>query len=141
MPGAVNNLKISKASPERKEKKGPPEGGPFDISYEIDLSRSAATSGAAGAAATASPFAHRVGRCNAKPGSRAGIDKFHVDGTTRVQQSFFYKELEVVVFKNLIVVLWLIQSQSQRGTGSTTLHQGNTEGRIDIILLHVFLEF
>ena len=40
---------------------------------------STAAAGAAGTAAAAAPFAQRVGRCNTKPGSRAGIDKFHVD--------------------------------------------------------------
>jgi hypothetical protein len=99
-----------------------------------------ATSGTARAAAAAAS-AQRIRRCNTETRPWARIDIFYTDGTTRIQQAFFYKKLQAVVLENLIIVLWLIQSQSQRGTGSTTLHQGNTQGRIDIVLLHVFLEF
>jgi hypothetical protein len=102
---------------------------------------SAATAGATGAAAAAATLAQWVRGSNTESGTWAGIDIFHIDGATTIQKAFFYKKLDTVVLENLIVVLWLIQSQSQRGTGSATLHQGNAKGRFNAILLHVFLDF
>ena len=90
-------------------------------------------------AASASPDG--VGRGNAETGTRPGIDEIYLDRTTGTKQAFFDQEFEGVIFVHLVVCLWLIQSQSQGGTGSATLHQGDTKGRIYIVLLHVLLEF
>lgn len=102
---------------------------------------SAATTGTARSTAAATPLAQRVGGGYAESGSWAGINIFYINGTTAIQQSLFYKKLNAVVLENRVVVFWLIQSQSQRGTGSATLHQGDTQSRIDVVLLHVFLNF
>jgi len=45
------------------------------------------------------------------------------------------------MFKHRIIFFWLIQSQSQRGACSATLHQRNTYGRLDIIIGQVRFQF
>ena len=45
------------------------------------------------------------------------------------------------MFKRRIISLWLIQSQSQRGACSATLHQSDAYGGIDIIIGQVRFQF
>jgi hypothetical protein len=74
----------------------------------------AATAGATGAGtATAASFAHRIFRGNGKTGTVSGVKKIHLNGTTGCQQSLLHQKLNTIFFKRLVIVFWLIQSQSQ----------------------------
>jgi hypothetical protein len=99
-----------------------------------------AASAAAGAAA-ASPAAQRLGRGDAETGTGPGLDEVYLDDSTLIAEIIVQEELNSAMFKGRIVFFWLIQSQSQRGACSATLHQGNTYGRIDIIIGQVRFQF
>jgi hypothetical protein len=64
-----------------------------------------------------------------------------MDRTAGRHKRFLNKEFQAAILKNFVIAFWLIQSQSQRGTCSATLHQGNTQGRINGILLQVLRKF
>ena len=102
---------------------------------------STAVSGTAGAGAATAAGADRFYRGNTKTGPWAGINVVHSDPAAGCEKTLFHQKLEGIVLENLVAVFWLIQSQSQGGTSSATLHKCNTQGGIDIIRLHVFFQF
>ena len=77
-----------------------------------DRQSAAAASGAAGTRAAATA-ANRVGGGDGETGTVPGLDKIYLDGTTGGEQSFFHQKADTIFFKSLIVVFWLVQSQSQ----------------------------
>ncbi len=102
---------------------------------------STATSGTAGAGTATAAGADRFDGGNTKTGPRAGINVVYGDSAAGGEKALLYQKLEGIILENLIAVFWLIQSQSQGGTSSATLHKCHTQGGIDIIRLHVFFQF
>jgi len=103
-------------------------------------------SGSAGASATAgtaaaSPAAKRLGRRDPKTGTGSGLDEIHFDDPALIAKIVVQQEFNPAMLKRCIISLWLIQSQSQRGACSATLHQRNTYGRLDIIIGQVRFQF
>ena len=49
-------------------------------------------------------------------------------------------ECDTVLLKGCILCLWLIQSQSQWGTGSSALHEGHPYGWVNTVLRHIWLQ-
>lgn len=92
----------------------------------------------AGTGTASAARAYRFNRGDTESGAWSGINIIDGNPATGSEQAFFDQEFQRIVFKNFVAVFWLIQSQSQRGTCSATLHQGHTQSRIDIIRLHVF---
>lgn len=99
-----------------------------------------AAAGTAGSARAPTPAANGTRRLNAESGTETVVDKIDLYVSTRIQKVAVHQKRNSPLVKNVIVVLLLIQSQSQRGTSSSSLHQGDTDCRIDFILLHVCLE-
>jgi hypothetical protein len=99
--------------------------------------RSSAITAAGTAAGTAAT--HGIGGTDRKTRTHAGIDKINLYITTGSQQAIVNQEFQTVMIRGRIVFLGLIQSQTQCGPGSATLHQGNTQGRIYFVLLHIGL--
>lgn len=97
------------------------------------------TSGTAGTAATAAT-ADGYRRGDGETGPRPGINKVNLDLLALDQKGFIYQEFNSVLIKNVVVVFWLIQSQSQRGAGSTALHNSYADRRIDAVLRHVVFQ-
>jgi hypothetical protein len=98
------------------------------------LSAITAAGTAAGTAAT-----YRVGGTDRKTRAHAGIDKINLYITAASQQAVVDQEFQTIVIRGRIVFLGLIQSQAQSGPGSAALHQGDTQGRIYFVLLHIGL--
>lgn len=90
---------------------------------------------AAGAATAAA--AQRVGRGDGEPGTITGLDEIHLDRAATAKQFLIHQEFQAAFVKSLVTVFWLIQSQSKGRTASPTLHQGDANGRTDLILLQV----
>jgi hypothetical protein len=99
--------------------------------------RSSAITAAGTAAGTAAT--HGIGGTDRKTRTHAGIDKINLYITTGSQQAIVNQEFQTVMIRGRIVFLGLIQSQTQCGPGSATLHQGDTQGRIYFVLLHIGL--
>ena len=97
------------------------------------------TAGAAGAAATTAT-ADGYRRRDGETGPGAGIDEINLDLLALNQKGFVYQELNAFLIKNVVVVFWLIQSQSQRGSGSAALHDGYADRRINTVLRHVVFQ-
>lgn len=102
---------------------------------------STAGAGSAGAGAATAAGADRFDRGDAEAGTRPGVDVIDGDPAGRGEKALLDQKFEGVVLEDFVAVFWLIQSQSQGGTSSATLHQRHTQGRIDIVRLHVFLKF
>ncbi len=97
------------------------------LAKEIGLWRSTTSARTAGTRTTSTTATtNRIAGSNAKSGTWASIDIIDINCTTCSQKAFLYEELQTAVFKNFIIIFWLIQSQTQRGACSATLHQGNT---------------
>ena len=62
----------------------------------------------------------------------AGVDEIDLDGSAGAEKTFLNQEFQRIILVYVIIFLWLIQSQSQRGPCSATLHKGYTERRINI---------
>ena len=69
---------------------------------------------------------NRIAGGNAKAGTWAGINVINTNSSTGIQETLFNQELQTAIFKNFVIIFWLIQSQPQRGACSAPLHQGNT---------------
>lgn len=95
---------------------------------------------AGAAAGTAAASTQRIGGGDGKTGAVSRLDKIHLDGTTPLDELVFDHECKRALFKNLVVFLWLIQSQAQRRAASATLHQGYTHRRFDLVLRHVLAQ-
>ncbi|MDD3813598.1 MAG: hypothetical protein PHZ02_03045 [Desulfocapsaceae bacterium] len=121
----------------RRKKRGEPQRN--EARQRNHAKESATSARATGAgAASATSTTNRVAGSNAKPRTWASIHIIDTNCTTSSQETFLDEELQTTVVKNFIIIFWLIQSQAQRGACSATLHQGDTQGRINIILLQVF---
>ena len=59
---------------------------------------------------------------NGKAGLIARFDEIHLDGPDLSDELLVHHKLQRTFLKNLVIVLWLIQSQSQRGAASAALH-------------------
>jgi hypothetical protein len=101
--------------------------------------RSAAPAGTAAAPTATATEGH--GRGDAETGTGSGVDEVYLDDSTLITEAVVQQKFNSTMFIRRIVFLWLIQSQSQRGTGSPTLHQGNAYGGIDIVIGHVRFKF
>ncbi|MFA6499914.1 MAG: hypothetical protein WCV64_11360, partial [Desulfurivibrionaceae bacterium] len=71
----------------------------------------------------------------------SGLDEVYLDDSTLIAEVIVQQEFNSAMFKRCIIFLWLIQSQSQRGACSATLHQRNTYGGFDIIIGQVRFQF
>jgi hypothetical protein len=97
----------------RKKKKRPLPKSAEAFGYSLSgLESTAAATGAAGTG-TATAAAHRVGGGDGKTGTVAGLDKVYLDGAAGGEEALFPQKADAVFFKSLIVLFWLIQSQSQ----------------------------
>jgi hypothetical protein len=81
---------------------------------------------------------HRRG--NRETGARTGINEIDLDLTAVVDQAFIHEKLQSIEIEDFVVFFWLIQSQAQGGPGSATLHDGNTNGGVNIVLRQIFFE-
>ena len=61
-------------------------------------------------------------------GAHRGVDEVDVDRLRLCPKGLFDDEGQAVVFENLVVFVWLIQSHTQRGTRSPTLHHRDAHG-------------
>jgi hypothetical protein len=101
------------------------------------LKKLSAITSAGTTAGTASTY--RVGGTDRKTRTHTGIDKIDLYTTAGSQQAIIDQEFQTIMIRGCIVFLRLIQSQTQCGPGSAALHQGNTQGRIYFVLLHIGL--
>ncbi len=87
----------------------------MDRSLDLCCSvRSTATSsGSTGTGTTTATAAKWVGRGNGKTGAVSRIKKIYLDSTAGGKQSLFNQKINTIFCKSLIVVFWLVQSQSQ----------------------------
>ncbi|MBU1234686.1 MAG: hypothetical protein KKD01_16955 [Proteobacteria bacterium] len=77
------------------------------------MSGSAAAARSARTGTASSTSANGVGGSYSESGAGACVDKFDTDCTAGTHQTFFYEKFKAIVFKNIVVIFWLIQSQSQ----------------------------
>ncbi len=87
---------------------------------------------------TATSLPQWVGCGNGKTGTVTRFDKIHFDGAAALQELIFHYKLESAFLKNLVIILWLIQSQTQRGAASAALHQSHPHRRLDLVLAEIF---
>jgi hypothetical protein len=118
------------------KKTRPAPAGFFCLFSMIQLSTTASAAGTA-AAGTAADGIRGTDR---KTGPHARINKVNFYGTARGQQIIINEKCQPITIIGRIIFLWLIQSQSQRGARSPPLHQGDTQCRINFVLLHISLE-
>ncbi|OGQ88877.1 MAG: hypothetical protein A2512_01650 [Deltaproteobacteria bacterium RIFOXYD12_FULL_56_24] len=105
-------------------------------------SGSAGASAPAGTTATSPATAtKRLGRGNPEAGTGPGLDEIYLDDPALIAEVIVQQEFNPAMIKRRIIFFWLIQSQSQRGACSATLHQRNTYRRRDIIIGQVRFQF
>lgn len=95
----------------------------------------AAGTGTARVGTATAAAADRSRRTDAEAGTVTGLNEINFDVSAGDEESFFDQKGQVVLVEDFVVGLWLVQSQSQRGTCSATLHQGDANGRVNTILL------
>lgn len=124
-------------------KKTPAEARVFLQHIQKSQSAAAGTaaSAAAGTAAAPPAAAQGLGRGDTETGTGSGLDEVYLDDSTLIAEIIIQEELNSAMLKGCIIFFWLIQSQSQRGACSATLHQRNTYGRFDIIIGQVRFQF
>jgi len=102
----------------------------------------AGASAPAGTTATSPATAtKRLGRGNPEAGTGPGLDEIYLDDPALIAEVIVQQEFNPAMIKRRIIFFWLIQSQSQRGACSATLHQRNTYRRRDIIIGQVRFQF
>jgi len=111
------------------------------LEYYRNTSWLSAAARTAGARWTSTTATNGVGRGDAETGAWASINIFNIDGTTGINETFFNKKCQVVLVVNFVVFFWLIQSQSQWGAWSASLHKGNAQSRFNIVLAEILFEF
>ena len=104
----------------------------LDFASSRSAARPAAGTGTAAAATT-----EGIGRGDGKTGTVAGLDEINLDGAASTQQFIIHQEFQPVFLKRFVTVFWLIQSQSKGRATSPALHQGDADGRTDLVLLKV----
>jgi len=105
--------KSRSSSGPKAEKKAPAKTAGAFVLLSIVEKSAAAGAGVAGAGAASTATADRVGGGDGETGAVPGLDKIYLDGATGGEQSFFHQKADTIFFKRLIVVFWLVQSQSQ----------------------------
>ena len=79
------------------------------------------------------------GWCDIKTRAIPCREIIYFNGTAFLHEVIVDHECDAVLFKSWIFCLWLIQSQSQWGAGSTALHESHPYGWVDIVLSHIWL--
>jgi len=62
---------------------------------------------------TASATTNGVGGCDSKTGTGTRVDKLNFDGTAGIHKTFFNQKSKIILVVNIVIIFWLIQSQSQ----------------------------
>ena len=99
-----------------------------------------AAAGTATLTAAATAATDRFGWTDWKSRSHTCIDKINFDWFAGVQQIVVNQKGQSILLILCISFFWLIQSQSQRWARSAAWHKGDTKGRINLILRHVWFK-
>lgn len=77
--------------------------------------------------------------CNLVAGAPVGFDKINLNGFDLLEKLFVDRKRNSIFLKNLIFRDWFIQNHAQRGPGSTSLREHDSDRRSLISLLEVIL--